>query len=181
MKRTLKIVIPIVLILAILIGAYWYFIRTNPKLTAGLCTDVADWMMSKDHPSVAVWFYGRARVLDPLNGELSLKLSNAYRRNGNFTMTERTLVKAIQDAPDNTELYLTLSSVFVQQDKLLDAQKMLDNLVNDSVIADISAIRPAAPTVSPEGNRYNDYITVELTGSGNDTIYYTIDGSGDVQ
>ena len=177
MKRTLKIVIPIVLILAILIGAYWYFIRTNPKLTAGLCTDVADWMMSKDHPSVAVWFYGRARVLDPLNGELSLKLSNAYRRNGNFTMTERTLVKAIQDAPDNTELYLTLSSVFVQQDKLLDAQKMLDNLVNDSVIADISAIRPAAPTVSPEGNRYNDYITVELTGSGKDTIYYTIDGS----
>lgn len=177
MKRTLKIVIPIVLILAILIGAYWYFIRTNPKLTAGLCTDVADWMMSKDHPSVAVWFYGRARVLDPLNGELSLKLSNAYRRNGNFTMTERTLVKAIQDAPDNTELYLTLSSVFVQQDKLLDAQKMLDNLVNDSVIADIAAIRPAAPTVSPEGNRYNDYITVELTGSGNDTIYYTIDGS----
>ena len=177
MKRTLKIVIPIVLILAILIGAYWYFIRTNPKLTAGFCTNVADWMMSKDHPSVAVWFYGRARVLDPLNGDLSLKLSNAYRRNGNFTMTERTLVKAIQDAPDNTELYLTLSSVFVQQDKLLDAQKMLDNLVNDSVIADIAAIRPAAPTVSPEGNRYNDYITVELTGSGNDTIYYTIDGS----
>ena len=177
MKRTLKIVIPIVLILAILIGAYWYFIRKNPKLTAGFCTDTADWMISKNHPSVAVWFYDRARELDPMNGELSLKLANAYRRNGNFTMTERTLVKAIQDAPDNTELYLTLSSVFVQQDKLLDAQKMLDNLVNDAVIAEIAGLRPQAPSISPEGNRYNDYITVELTGQDGDAIYYTTDGS----
>ena len=177
MKRTLKIVIPIVLILAILIGAYWYFIRKNPKLTAGFCTDTADWMISKNHPSVAVWFYDRARELDPMNGELSLKLANAYRRNGNFTMTERTLVKAIQDAPDNTELYLTLSSVFVQQDKLLDAQKMLDNLVNDAVIAEIAELRPQAPSISPEGNRYNDYITVELTGQDGDAIYYTTDGS----
>ena len=171
MKRTLKIVIPIVLILAILIGAYWYFIRKNPKLTAGFCTDTADWMISKNHPSVAVWFYDRARELDPMNGELSLKLANAYRRNGNFTMTERTLVKAIQDAPDNTELYLTLSSVFVQQDKLLDAQKMLDNLVNDAVIAEIAELRPQAPSISPEGNRYSDYITVELTGQDGDAIY----------
>ena len=58
--------------------------------------------------------------------DLALKLAQAYRNSSNFTQTERTLVNAIYASPDDTRLYVALSKVYVEQDKLMDAQQMLD-------------------------------------------------------
>ena len=178
MKKSLKIILPIVLVLVILGGAYWYFIRYNPLLTADLLTNLGDSLERGNHPNVAVRLYEWASDLNPGNGDLTIKLADAYRLSGNYTKTERCLVRAIQATPENAELYVHLSKVFVEQDKLLDAQTMLDSITSETAAARIAQIRPAPPAISPEGNYYSDYISVEISVGGEDeTCYYTTDGS----
>lgn len=178
MKKALKIVLPIVILLGIVGGAYWYFIRYNPLLTADLLTDLGDTMISRDHPRFARQCYEWASGLSPRSGSLAGKLADAYQAEGNYTRVEQTLVRAIRANPDNPDLYRRLSAVFVAQDKLLDAQTMLDNISSDTAAAAIAADRPEPPTISPEGNYYTDYITVEISGSRKDATYcYTTDGT----
>ena len=178
MKKALKIILPIVIVLAILGGAYWYFIQYNPLLTARILTNFGSSMENADHPNVAIRLYEWANRLDPRNGELTLKLAEAYRKSGSYTKTERCLVRAIQATPDNEQLYIRLSKVFLEQDKLLDAQTMLDSITSAAAADAIERLRPAPPVISPEGNYYNDYISVEISGGDGDTVYYyTTDGS----
>ena len=178
MKKALKIILPIVIVLAILGGAYWYFIQYNPLLTARILTNFGSSMENADHPNVAIRLYEWANRLDPRNGELTLKLAEAYRKSGSYTKTERCLVRAIQATPDNEQLYVRLSKVFLEQDKLLDAQTMLDSITSTAAADAIARLRPAPPVISPEGNYYNDYISVEISGGDADTVYYyTTDGS----
>lgn len=174
----MKIMIPILVILGLLIGGYWFFILHSPDVTTGILMHLGDSQADSGHYDAAIRYYEWARDLSPENGELSLKLAAVYRQAGNYTKTERTLVRAIQAAPDNPELYVMLSSVYVEQDKLLDAQRMLDNIANPDVQQEVNARRPAAPAVSPEGAYYNDYITISFSGDSSDaTFYYTVDGS----
>ena len=174
MKKALKIVIPILIILALLGGAYWYFVRYNPLLTADLLSDLGDSFASYSHPGAALRCYQWANELAPRNGALSLKLAEACRKSGNYTKTERVLVQAIRANPDNPELYVRLSKLFVEQDKLLDAQKMLNSITSEVSAAEIARRRPAPPVVSPEGNYYTDYITVEIApAAAGSTCYYT--------
>ena len=105
-----------------------------------------------------------------------MKLADAYEHSGNYTRTESILVNAIYETPDNPDLYVALSKVYVDQDKLLDAQRMLDTIVNTEVQEELSARRPAAPQITPSGGRYADYITVELIPTAGTRCYYTTNG-----
>ena len=176
MKKTLKIVVPILLVLALLAAGYWFFFQYRTDLTTGLLTDFADSQLASGHYSMAIRCYGWAHSLTPQDVDLSLKLAEAYRAQGNYTKTENVLVHAIYDAPGETRLYETLSRVYVEQDKLLDAQQMLDSVAEPQVQAELSARRPQAPTVEPPADFYSDYITVEVRAASG-RLFCTVDGS----
>ena len=176
MKKTIKIVLPILLVLALLVVGYWFFFQYRVDLTTGLLRSVADSQLEGGHYGVAVRCYSWARSLDPGDAELSLKLAEAYEKNGNYTKTESTLVHAIYSAPEDVRLYAALSRVYVAQDKLLDAQQMLDNIANQEVRETLAARRPAAPVISPAGGFYSDYIEVSVSQPENATCCVTLDG-----
>ena len=177
MKKTLKIVLPILLVFALLVAGYWFFFQYRVDLTTGLLRSFADARLESGHYSMAIRCYRWANSLDPQDAELAMKLAEAYRKNGNYTKTESTLVHAIYDTPEDSRLYLALSQVYVEQDKLLDAQQMLDGISNPEVLAEINAQRPAAPVISPEGAFYHEYITVELSQSDPAArVYCSMDG-----
>ena len=178
MKKTIKIVLPVLLILALLIAGYWFFFQYRADLTTDLLRRAADAQYAAGRYSLAIRFYRWANDLDPQDTEVALKLAEAYRQNGNYTKTESTLVHAIYDAPGEVRLYETLSKIYVEQDKLLDAQQMLDGISDPDVQAALNAKRPAAPVLTPESGFYSEYITVEIQCPDADAACYcSTDGS----
>ena len=178
MKKTLKLVITLVLILALLAAGYWFFFQYRVDITAGILRDFADSQLDSGHYSMAIRCYQWADALTPSDADTALKLAEAYHKSGNLTKTEYVLVHAIYDNPADVRLYETLSKIYVEQDKLLDAQQMLDNISNAEAKAALTAKRPAAPTLSPAADFYSEYITVELQQSEADTVcLLSLDGT----
>ncbi len=175
MKKTLKIVLPILLVLALLATGYWFFFRARVDLTTGMLRRFADSQLESGHYSMAIRCYRWANSLDPQDSDVAVRLAEAYRKSGNYTKTESTLVHAIYDAPEDAELYRQLCRVYVEQDKLLDAQQLLDGISNELVRQELDAQRPAAPVFSPESGFYSEYISVELTAEA--PCYVSRDGS----
>lgn len=175
MKRVLKIVIPLVLVLALLGAAAWFFLFYRSDLTADFLAGRAANLVEKGRYNRAITYYNWAWSLQGEGDEIPLALAEAYAGAGNYTKAEYTLVRAIQENPADVSLYVELCRVYVQQDKLLDAVQMLDRTADESVRAELAELRPAAPTLSPENGYYSEYIEVTADGGGND-VYLTIDG-----
>ena len=175
MKRVLKIVIPLVVVLALLGTAAWFFLSFRADLTAGFLRGQAAKMVERERYSRAVTYYNWAWQLDPENQEIPLALAEAYAGSGNYTKAEYTLVRAISARPQDVDLYVALCQVYVAQDKLLDAVQMLDRTSDAEVKAALDELRPAAPVLSPENGYYTEYIEVTADSGGN-AVYLSIDG-----
>lgn len=98
--------------------------------------------------SRAVAFYKAAMRFAPKDAELAIRLADAYKKSGNYTKAEYTLVSTITQIPDSVSLYVALSGTYVEQDKLLDAETMLSRITNDAVRTQIDALRPPHPSSS---------------------------------
>ena len=174
MKRALKIIIPILLALLILGSTVWYLLVYDPAFTRDFLLQQARRSESKGDLTKASWFYNLAYEQSQGNEDVAIELAEQFKSIGNFTKAEFTLSNAIADSP-STKLYTALCKTYVEQDKLLDAVTMLENVTDPAIKAELDALRPAAPTVSPEPGFYNQYIQVSLT-AGECTLYFNTQG-----
>ncbi len=175
MKKALKIIIPLVLVIALLVTAGWYFFVYNRTLTVDLLLNGATSMSANSRYERAITYFSLAAKLDPDHETIPLELSDTYVASGNFTKAEYTLVSAIANNPDQIALYEALCRTYVAQDKLLDAVQMLDRITDETVKAKLDAARPAAPVISPESGYYTEYIEVSVD-SPEARIFVTTDG-----
>lgn len=175
MKTFLKTVIPLVLVIALLATACWYFLFYRSDLTTSLLLDQAEQMTASGRYERAITYYNWAWALEPAQEEIPINLAQTYVATGNYTKAEYTLVKAISNQPDRTDLYVALCRTYVEQDKLLDAVQMLDRTTDPGVKAELDALRPEAPVIVPESGYYNDYIDISVE-SGANTVYMTKTG-----
>lgn len=166
MKRVLIILLALVLFAALLFGLY-YFLWT-PENFASLGARA----MKAGNYSRAVSRYSTAVNLDPDNIDYVVALADACVADGSYTKAERSLVTALRIAP-SAELYRKLSATYVAQDKLLDAQQMLDNINDTAIRAELEANRPAAPTLTPDGGQFSEYISVTVTHEKG-TLYVSV-------
>jgi len=170
MKHALKIILPIILILALIIGACCLFLIARRDLTESIFVYWGEHFYEAGRYSRAVAFYKAAMHFAPKDADLAIRLADAYKKSGNYTKAEYTLVSAITQIPDSVQLYVALSKTYVEQDKLLDAETMLGRITNDAVRTQIDALRPAAPVIEPESGNYSEYIDVTVTGASG-TVY----------
>ena len=170
MKHALKIILPIILILALIIGACCFFLIARRDLTESIFVYWGEHFYEARRYSRAVSFYKAAMHFAPKDADLAIRLADAYKKSGNYTKAEYTLVSAITQIPDSVQLYVALSKTYVEQDKLLDAETMLGRITNDAVRTQIDALRPAAPVIGPESGNYSEYIDVTVTGASG-TVY----------
>lgn len=170
MKHALKIILPIILILALIIGACCLFLIARRDLTESIFVYWGEHFYEAGRYSRAVSFYKAAMHFAPKDADLAIRLADAYKKSGNYTKAEYTLVSAITQIPDSVQLYVALSKTYVEQDKLLDAETMLGRITNDAVRTQIDALRPAAPVIEPESGNYSEYIDVTVTGASG-TVY----------
>lgn len=146
------------------------FLIARRDLTESVFTYWGNHFYNNGRYGRAITCYKLAMHFAPKDAELAIWLSNAYKRSGNYTKAEYTLVNAITQSPDAADLYIALSKTYVEQDKLLDAETMLGRITNDAVRTQIDALRPAAPVIEPESGTYTEYIDVTITGTEG-TVY----------
>ncbi|MBR2937521.1 MAG: leucine-rich repeat domain-containing protein [Oscillospiraceae bacterium] len=164
MKKTVRILVPLVLTIVILLCTFWYLFIYDREFTRDMLLHAARSFDNKGNHTVAAWFYDCAYKQAGDNDAVAIELAEQYKETGNYTKAEHTLTKAISDG-GGVELYIALSKTFVEQDKLLDAVKMLDNVKNTDVKAQLDMLRPAAPTCSPDPQDSNYYFTQYITVS----------------
>lgn len=175
MKRTLKILIPLFLVVVLIAGACWFFLSYRPDFAAQFYINRAEAALDQGRYNSAVKYYGRAWKLLPNDPELAVSMADAYKLADNYTKAEYTLVSAITAHPDELSLYLALSKAYVEQDKLLDADQMLSRTANAEIQAQLEQLRPAAPQLQPEPGYYSEYVDVSVSYSGG-SAYLTTTG-----
>ena len=128
MKYILKIFLIVLLVVAIIGAACWFFLVQRPDLTMSVFAHWGDYFYDAGRYNRAVSLYETACKLSPENANLPVRLAQAYINSGNYTKAEYTLVSAITNNPESVQLYVALSKTYIEQDKILDAEQMLELL-----------------------------------------------------
>ena len=174
MKKFMKKLIPFLLVILIIASLVWYCFVYDRTFTRDVLLSQARLFSSNGNQKIASWFYDMAYLHSDRDEDVAIELANQFKAEGNYTKAEYTLSNAIADG-GTVDLYIALCKSYVEQDKLLDAVSMLENVKDTAIKAQLEDLRPAAPTATPEPGLYTEYISVELAGDGG-TIYYTTDG-----
>ncbi len=174
MKKTIRILIPIILAIAIVLCTAWYLLVYDRAFTRDMLLSIARYNENNGRHNSATWFYNLAYSQAGNNDAVAIELAQQYKSTGNYTKAEFTLSNAIADG-GGIELYVALCKTYVEQDKLLDAVNMLDNITNEQIKQQLEAMRPAAPSSSPEPGFYSQYISATLESNGG-IIYFSTDG-----
>lgn len=160
MKKTIRILVPIALALAILLCSAWYLLIYDTAFTRDMFLQVARGFERNGNPQVSAWFYDLAYQQSADNDEVAIELAKQHAADGNFLQAEATLSNAIADGA-STELYVALSNIYLEQDKLMDAVKMLDavcgekSTVDPAIREELNKLRPEAPTTNLEPGFYD--------------------------
>ena len=178
MKKSIRIILPIVLALAIIVCTGWYLFIYDRAFTRDVLLHAARYFEGNGNHTVSAWFYNHAYMQAGDNDAVAIELAEQYKQSGNYTKAEYTLSHAISDG-GGVDVYIALSKTYVEQDKLLDAVEMLNNVTNKDVKKQLDMMRPAVPTSTPDplstGAYYTQYITVTISADSG-KLYVSQDG-----
>lgn len=165
MRSPLKRILPIFLAILILCSVIWYLFVYDRDFTRDVLLWSADKLESNGYHSAAIWCYRQAYIQSGDDQAVAIALADQFRTDGNYTQAEATLSGAIASNP-SAELYIALSKTYVEQNKLLDAVNMLENITDPSLKAQLEALRPPVPTADTAAGYYNQYMDVSLSSDG---------------
>jgi len=173
MKSSLKRILPILLAILILCSIIWYLFVYDRNFTRDLLLWSAETLEQSGNHSAAIWFYRQAYVQSGDDQAVAIALAEQFIANGNYTQAEAALSNAIAENP-SAELYVALSKTYVEQNKLLDAVNMLENITDPGLKAQLEAMRPATPVTDTAPSYYNQYIDVAIS-CGTGKLYVSTD------
>lgn len=174
MKKVMRILFPLVLALLIVGSTVWYFTVYDRTFTRDLLLSQARHNDLNGNQQLSAWFYDLAYKQSGNNENVAIELAKQYSDAKNYTKAEVTLSNAIRNHP-NIELYMALCGTYVEQDKLLDAVALLENIADPAISKAIASMRPEAPAADHAPGFYTQYIDLTFDSHGSVT-YYTTDG-----
>ncbi len=174
MKRFFKILVPVLLALLIVGSIFWYLFSYDRDFTRDILLSQARFQDLHGNSRLSGWFYDMAYDFSGQDENVAIELANQYKEDGNYTKAEYTLSNAIYEEA-TVELYIALCRTYVEQDKLLDAVSLLQNIADPDMKAQLDALRPGSPTADYAPGFYAQYISVNLQSEGG-TLFCTTDG-----
>ena len=174
MKRILRRILPILLVIVVICSIAWYLFVYDREFTRDVLLTSARYFDERGNHNFAAWLYRQAYLQSDNNEQVAIELAEQFKELGNYTQAEITLSGAIADG-GSAELYIALCKTYVEQNKLLDAVTMLDNISNPQIKEQLDAIRPKVPEVNYAPGTYSQYITLNFTAAGG-KLYTTTDG-----
>ena len=175
MNRALKRILPILLVIVIILSCVWYLFVYDRAFTRDFLLTQARYFEERGKHDIAAWLYSGAYMQTDENANVAIELAEHFKSIGNYTKAEVALTDAIADG-GSAELYIALCKTYVEQNKLLDAVTMLDNISDPAIKAQLDELRPKLPQTSAEPGSYTQYITVTLSDYEG-TLYATTDGT----
>ena len=172
MKKHLRRIVPFLLVIGIIASIGWYLLVYDRGFTRDVLLENARFFDMQGHDKVASFFYDLAYEHSDQDDSVAIELANQYISDGNYTKAEQTLTNAIADG-GSADLYMALCKTFVEQDKLLDAVAMLNNIGDPAIKAELDALRPAAPTADPAPGFYSQYISITVTAEDSQLFFTT--------
>ncbi|MBQ6719216.1 MAG: leucine-rich repeat domain-containing protein [Oscillospiraceae bacterium] len=174
MKKFFQFFISLLLVIAIIASIGWYLFVYDRDFTRDALLSQARYNDLYGNARLSSLFYNLAYEHSGRDENVAIELANQYKADGNFTKAEVTLSNAIKNK-GTVELYTALCKTYVQQDKLMDAVALLNNIADPNMKSALDALRPTTPATSHEPGFYSQYIDLALTSSSG-TLYYTMDG-----
>lgn len=174
MKRFLKIFLPILLSAVILLGVAWYFLEYDKMFTQTILMDLSHHFSNKGDYNTAAWLNDLAFNHFGNDDAVPLEQAELYLSRGNYTQAERVLHRGIENG-GGADLYVMLCKIYVEQDKLLDAAELLDNISNASIKKELDAMRPLVPTPSVPAGEYHEYADISFFSQ--DSAVYLREGN----
>ena len=174
MKKITKVMVTLLLALLVLGSIVWYLFVYDRDFTRDFLLNQARYHDMYGNSKISSLFYNLAYEFSGQDENVSIELAEQYKADGNYTKAESTLSQAVQDG-GTVELYIALCQTYVEQDKLLDAVSMLDNIGDPAIKEELTAMRPTIKTISPTPGLYSQYISVTLEASEG-VIYYSTSG-----
>ena len=171
MRKVFRILVPILLVIAILGSLIWYTFVYDRSFTRDILLSSARFCSEIGYDSLSALCYDLAYRHSGNDENVAIEMADQYKAEGNYTKAEFTLSRAIADG-GTSELYIALCQTYVEQDKLLDAVTMLDNIADPAIKEELSALRPAIEAINPTPGFYSQYISVTLEASEG-VIYYS--------
>lgn len=168
--KVLKIIVTSILVIAAAVTSYLFLIDKSLIAEAYLRQGIR--LTQEGAYSSAVEKTEQALKLDQDNPDIYLELGELYYTQKDYETAESYLVTGIARKP-TVKLYTALSRVYVGQDRLEDAVKLLDGITDPVIKTAISNSRPPLPQLEPLPGYYNERISVSLSEEG----YYSADGS----
>ena len=173
MKKFFRFLVSLLLVLTIIASIGWYLLVYDRDFTRDALLSQARYHDLYGNSRLSSWFYDMAYEHSGRDENVAIELANQYKADGNYTKAEVTLSNAIKNK-GTVELYTALCKTYVQQDKLMDAVAMLENIADPAMKQALDKLRPTTPVASHEAGYYSQYIDVELTSSAG-TLYFTTD------
>jgi Leucine-rich repeat (LRR) protein len=173
MKRFIRVLVPMLLVVALIGCAMWYLFVYDRDFTRDVLLKHARYFDQSGNPGVSEWFYNQAYAHADKDENVAIELANQYKNAGNYTKAEYTLSSAIADG-GSVKLYTALCQTYVEQDKLLDAVNMLNNIADPALKQELDALRPKAPAATQEPGFYTQYISVDISAEQG-TLYVSMD------
>ena len=147
MKKLMHVLVPLLLSVLLVISVGWYLFVYDRDFTRDLLLQQARNNDIAGNSGLSSWFYNLAYNYSGQDENVAIELANQYKSAGNYTKAEVTLSKAIA-AGATKELYMALSKTYVEQDKLLDAETLMSNITNPTILSELEA-RPLRQTTNP--------------------------------
>lgn len=173
MKTIIRAALLVLLAAAIVFGTAWYLLDYDTDFTHDALLYGARYFEERGQVGISTWLYDKAYQYGQSIEEIALELADFYRAEGNYAKVESTLQKAIFDGA-GVDIYIALSKAFIEQDKLLDAMRLIDNVTDPTIRNKLELLRPATPTPDQGEGNYNEYISVNFTSEGS-TVYVAYD------
>lgn len=175
MKRIVKRILPILLSLVVICSIFWYLFVYDRGFMQDILLGSARYFEQQGNHSIATWLYNQAYLHSGNDDDVIIELAERFKKIGNYTRAEVVLSSAIAENA-SADLYVALCRTYVEQDKLMDAVKMLENVTNPQIKAELDAMRPAAPVSAPAPGYYTQYMNVTVETSEGNHLYVATDG-----
>lgn len=94
-----------------------------------------------------------------------------------YEKAESVLKKIVSQYPTNTTAYSTLIRVYEAMDEPDKIADLFASCTDLTIRDKFSAYICNAPTATPDGGNFTDYVSVTLSGDDDAKIYYTTDGT----
>ena len=174
MKKKLRGLVPLILAIAILLSIAWYLMIYDRTFTRDILLGQARYFDTNGNAAIASFLYDMAYTTSGNDEDVAIELAHQYKQDGNYTKAEVTLTNAVNKTP-TANLYTALCKTYVEQDKLLDAVLLLENISDPAIKAELEASRPSAPVSEVEPGFFNEYISITFTPS-EDSLYCNFEG-----